>query len=211
VTSPYKEIDLSSWSSQSTFEFFEDFEDPYFNMTANVDVTELRRFVRERSLSYSLSALFFSQQAVNFVREFRLRFLENKIVEFDTVESTQTSINANEPCSCCYCESKPTVEEFVSSGRDAVAKYRELRTFDVETQRLDLIYHSVIPWISFTSFKHASRFNNRQSVPRIVFGKVFSAGDREMMPVSVEVHHALVDGVHVGKYFSKFQELLNSL
>jgi chloramphenicol O-acetyltransferase type A len=25
------------------------------------------------------------------------------------------------------------------------------------------------------------------------------------MPVSVEVHHALVDGLHVGQYFDKLQ------
>jgi chloramphenicol O-acetyltransferase type A len=45
----------------------------------------------------------------------------------------------------------------------------------------------------------------------MVFGKIFDDGPRRMMPFSVEVHHALVDGVHVGKFFNLFQEKLNSV
>ena len=30
------------------------------------------------------------------------------------------------------------------------------------------------------------------------------------MPVSIHVHHALVDGLHVGQYIDCFQELLNA-
>ena len=29
------------------------------------------------------------------------------------------------------------------------------------------------------------------------------------MPVSIEVHHALADGLHVGRYLERFQELLD--
>jgi chloramphenicol O-acetyltransferase type A len=29
------------------------------------------------------------------------------------------------------------------------------------------------------------------------------------MPVSVEVHHALVDGLHVGQYFEQLQQNFN--
>ena len=32
---------------------------------------------------------------------------------------------------------------------------------------------------------------------------------RTLMPISVEVHHALVDGVHVGKYLTRLQEALS--
>jgi len=51
------------------------------------------------------------------------------------------------------------VVEFDRAGREALEKYKRLKTFDVERDRLDLIYYSVIPWVSFTSFKHASRID----------------------------------------------------
>jgi chloramphenicol O-acetyltransferase len=31
------------------------------------------------------------------------------------------------------------------------------------------------------------------------------------MPVSIEVHHALVDGVHVGRFFERFQHHLDDV
>ncbi len=207
----HTEIDLTAWNRRSTFEFFKDFEDPFFNITADIDVTVLHGFCKEKSLTFSLAALFYSQQTVNSIREFRLRMTDERVIEFDIIHATQTILNDDETFSFCYFENQPTVFEYDLIGREAREKYKTLKTFDVETERIDLIYYSVIPWISFTSFKHASRFNNRQTVPRIVFGKVFDENDRKRMPVSVEVHHAMMDGIHVGRYFEKFQSVVSSL
>lgn len=207
----HKQIELAEWNRRSTFEFFKDFEDPFFNIAGNIDVTDLYRFCKENSLAFSLATLFYSQQTVNAIREFRLRMDEKRVIEIDVIHATQTILNDDETFSFCYFENKQTVFEYDAAGREAREKYKKLKTFDVETDRIDLIYYSVIPWISFTSFKHASRFNNRQTVPRIVFGKVFDEHGKKKMPVSVETHHAMMDGVHVGKYFEKFQNAVSSL
>ena len=152
-----------------------------------------------------------SLQSANAIREFRLRILnDGKVVEFDRVEATQTILNDDETFSFCYFESRDDIIEFDRAGKLARDKYKKLKTFDVETDRVDLIYYSSIPWISFTSFKHASRHNNRQTVPRMVFGKIFDDDGKKKMPFSVEVHHALVDGIHVGKLFELFQAKLDS-
>jgi chloramphenicol O-acetyltransferase type A len=67
----------------------------------------------------------------------------------------------------------------------------------------------VIPWVSFTSFKNAQRRDHTQTVPRIVFGRIFEASGKRLMPASVEVHHAVIDGIHVGTFFDTFQKLLD--
>lgn len=211
MSSAYTEVDIATWPRRATFDFFKDYKDPYFNFTANVDVTKLRRFCRENSLSFSIAALFYTQQAANSIREFRFRMIGKKVVEFQSVEATQTLLNEDETFSFCYFESRPNVFEYVAAGRVAREKYLKLKTFDVEADRIDLIYYSVIPWVSFTSFKHASSGDNRQTVPRIVFGKVFTAGDRELMPLSVEAHHAMMDGIHVGRFYERFQSAVDSL
>ena len=211
MTSPYTEVDISTWARRTTFEFFRDYKDPYFNIAANVDVTKLRQFCRENKISFSIAALFYTQQAANSIREFRLRMIDEKVVEFESVEATQTILNDDETFSFCYFEHCPNVFEYVEAGRAARNKYLKLKTFDVEAERIDLIYYSVIPWVSFTSFKHASPGDNRQTVPRIVFGKVFHDQDRELMPLSVEAHHAMMDGIHVGRFFERFQAALDSL
>jgi chloramphenicol O-acetyltransferase type A len=178
---------------------------------ANVDVTALYDFCKRNELSYALTVLFYSQLAANQIREFRIRLLDGRPVEFDSIEATQTILNDDETFSFSYFEAKPDVFEFNRAGREALEKYKRLKTFDVERGRLDLIYYSVIPWVSFTSFKHASRIDRTQTVPRIVFGKRFVDGDRQKMPVSVEANHTIMDGLHVGRYFILLQELIDAL
>jgi chloramphenicol O-acetyltransferase type A len=171
----------------------------------------LRELCRENNLAFSIAALFYSQLAANSIREFRLRWLGEKLVEFQSIEATQTILNDDETFSFCYFEAKPTVFEYVEAGLASREKYIKLKTFDVEADRIDLIYYSVIPWVSFTSFKHASSGDRLQTVPRIVFGKVFVSGDRELMPLSVEAHHAMMDGIHVGRFFERFQAAVDEL
>lgn len=207
----YKEIDIENWNRKATFEFFKDFEDPFFNMTANLDVTELYKFCKQKGLSYSLTSLFYSQKTVNEIREFKIRLVGRKLLEYEKIEATQTILQPDESFSFCYFPMTEDVFEFNEVGKMNVAKYKELNTFDVETERLDLIYYSVIPWISFTSFKHASRFDKTQTVPRIVFGKVFDDGEKKKMPVSVEANHAIMDGFHVGKYFNILQKKFENI
>ena len=206
----YREIDVDSWERKATFEFFRDYKDPFFNIAANVDVSRLYSFCKNRSLPFSIAALYCSIAAANEIREFRLRMIGEKVVEFDRIEATQTILNNDNTFSFCYFPWRDTIEEFVETGRAAREKYGAMRTFDVETGRLDLIYYSVIPWVSFTSFKHANSGDNRQSVPRMVFGKMFIQGDRRLMPFSVEAHHCLMDGFHIGRYFEFFQKKLDS-
>lgn len=204
-------IDIETWNRKSTFEYFKNFEDPFFNMTANVDVTALYQFCKIESISFSLAYVYYSQVALNNIREFRIRILDETVVEYDHVEATQTILNDDETFSFCYFQRQPDLKTFNTAGLAAREKYRKLHTFDVESDRIDLIYYSVIPWVSFTSFKHASRFDNRNTVPRIVFGKTFRDGEKLKMPISVEVHHAMMDGLHVGQYFQGLQHRLDAV
>ena len=74
----------------------------------------------------------------------------------------------------------------------------------------NVIHFSAIPWVDFTSLSHARSFSFRDSMPKISFGKVTEKEGVKSMPVSIHVHHGLMDGYHVGQFVDKFQELLNA-
>jgi len=76
------------------------------------------------------------------------------------------------------------------------------------TKRDDVIYHTTLPWITFTSFAHARTPGRGESIPRFVFGKYVEEQGRLLMPFSVEVHHALMDGIDVGRYLNNFEQAL---
>ncbi len=207
----FTELDLDSWPRKATYEFFREYDDPFFNFAANIDVTRLYDFAKRHNLSVSHALLFNVMTAANEIREFRIRLFNGRLIEFDRVHATQTILNDDETFSFAYFEMQPDVFEFDKAGRSAVEKYKQLKTFDVESDRVDLIYFSVIPWVSFTSFKHASRLDRKQTVPRIVLGRIFDEGQTKKIPLSVEANHTIMDGFHVGKLFNRFQELINDL
>ena len=205
-----KLVDVENWNRKTIYEYFKNFPDPFFNMTAQLDATALYRFCKDQKISFSLANLFYTLQTVNEIREFRIRIKDDRLVEFDRIEATMTIAHPDETFSFCYFEMQDNLRDFNEAGRAAVEKYTRLKTFDVERDRVDLIYCSVIPWVSFTSFKHAGRLDNKFSIPRIVWGKMFEDGGKKRLPHSCEVHHAIADGFHVGKYFMRLQEKLDN-
>ena len=205
----FTELDLDSWPRKSTYEFFKDFADPFFNFSANIDVTVFYNFCKQNNLSISLSILYYTLAAVNEIREFHIRLQNGRLVEFDTIHATQTILNVDETFSFAYFEMQPDVFAFDAAGKIALEKYKALKTYDVESTRVDLIYCSSIPWISFTGLKHPSRLDRTQTIPRVVFGKIFDDGPVKKMPFSVEANHMIMDGFHVCKLFNRLQEMID--
>src|SRR5688500_10450296 len=97
----FKEIDVENWNRKTTYEFFKNYEDPFFNITANLDVTVLYRFCKANNLSFSLANLFYSLQTANEIRELKIRLKGEKPVEFDTIHATQTILQPDETFSFC--------------------------------------------------------------------------------------------------------------
>jgi chloramphenicol O-acetyltransferase type A len=56
---------------------------------------------------------------------------------------------------------------------------------------------------------HPIHMNPVDSIPRITWGKYWEDHGRTLLPLSVQVNHTLMDGQHVGIYFSKIQEILD--
>jgi chloramphenicol O-acetyltransferase type A len=75
---------------------------------------------------------------------------------------------------------------------------------------VNLIRFSTLPWLDFSSVSHARDFSKDDSAPRITFGKITDANGRRTMPISIHVHHALTDGMHVAQFVDHLQGLLNT-
>ena len=202
-------IDLANWSRRELFEFFIDYTNPYFNICALVDVTELVSFVHGRpDLRISLALHYFALRVANEIEPFRYRLKDRKVIVYDVVNGGTTVLLPNESFAYAYYSYQRNFEQFVNEMGKAIDDVRTGTGALKPTQRDDVIYHTTLPWISFTSFAHARNKGRGDSVPRIVFGKFTKENDRVRLPISVEVHHALMDGLHVGRYLTALEEAL---
>ncbi len=206
-----RRLDLDTWSRRAHFEYYKHHEQPFFNICTEVDVTGLVEATTGGLHSFFLAALYLSLRAVNGVEELRLRIRGDEVVEHDEVHGGSTVLRPDRTFGFGYFAYESDYSSFEAAGREELERVRASRTLEDQGERDDLVYFSVLPWISFTSFAHARRCPATESNPRVVFGKRSSAlGGAWRMPLSIEVHHALVDGLHVSEFLDTFQTMLSA-
>lgn len=207
----YKVMNTTTWDRADTFQFFKDFDIPHYNVTVNVDVTKLKAYCKENDYSFFIASIFFSQQALAQVENFRYRLVDGEVRCYNTLKAGSTVLLKNNTFGFNYFEETNDFKQFHAKASASIEEIRNNPEFIPREGGSHMVYYSVTPWFTFTSFQHARRFDKYDAIPRIVFGKYFEQNGKLLMPVSVEAHHALVDGYHVGLYVAAFENLLNAL
>lgn len=204
-----KTIDMNTWPRRRHFDLFNGFDYPHINLCANVDVTAFYTNVNGKSISFTTAIVYMLSRAANEAAEFRLRIRGEKVVEHAIVHPSPTVMAADDLFSFCTIPYTPDFETFVEKAAERIGYYQKNPTLDDEDGQDDLLYMTGIPWVSFTGIMHPIHMHPVDSVPRIAWGKFIEEGGRKKMPLSVQVHHALMDGLHVGRYYQKVQEMLD--
>jgi chloramphenicol O-acetyltransferase type A len=108
-------------------------------------------------------------------------------------------------CTIDYVEDFP---EFAAIAAKGIEDVKDHLTLEDDPDRDDLLFMTSIPWVSFTSFRAPMPSHPGDSIPRYAWGKLIQDGETLKMPLCVEVHHALIDGAHVGKFYTQAQDFL---
>jgi chloramphenicol O-acetyltransferase type A len=199
-------LDIEKWHRRPIFNFFKDYDNPFFNVCAQVDVTALLELTREaQGLSFTLAYHFIILKVVNELESFRYRLRDGRVLVHERIHAGTTVLLDDGRFRFCYFDYDEDFGRFQESGSSAIEQARTApdSVGMGEDGRDDLIHCSVLPWVSFTSVTHARRWGTEDSIPKVSFGKHYEDGGRFKMPLSVEVHHALVDGLDVGHYFER--------
>lgn len=205
-------LDFETWSRRQHFYFFRPYDNPYFNLCAEVDITAVKgRASKDPQFSLTLAFFYASLKAANEVEPFRYRIRDQRVWVHDVIHGGSTVLRPDESFGFSYFPFNDDFQEFSRFGRAEIERVKGGTELEPRGDEDDLIHYSVIPWVSFTSFSHARRWNTDESIPKLVFGKYFERDGRRLLPVSVEVHHALMDGLHVGRFFEGFQSRLDEL
>lgn len=206
-----KIIDLTNHPRRSHFAYFGSLAYPYMGLTANVDVTNLLRFAREKGGSTFHAVLWAAAKAANAVPELRQRIVDGQIVEYDHCNVGYTVALEDRTFCNCYTETRMRLEEFFT---DAARRQEEAKQHpgfvNPDEDETGLIFTSCVPWVAFTQCIQPAPIP-ADSNPRIVFGKYIPEGARTLMPLHIQCNHALVDGWHIGEFFRIFQQINDTL
>lgn len=205
----FRKLDIENWKRKDIYHFFKTYDNPYYNICSKLEVENLYQFCKKENLSFNLALLHSTLLVINDLQEFKLRIEGDEVIEYATINCGSTVLSEDETFSFCYFNFCESMSEFIENSRKVIDLHLQKKQFDPRDNVQNLIYFSVLPWINFTSITHAKRFNSSESIPLITFGKLHQTDQVRQIPISVEVNHALVDGIHVGKFLNKLQSFIN--
>jgi chloramphenicol O-acetyltransferase type A len=205
-------LDLARWSRRAHFEYFKTYDQPFFSITSPVDVTRWYESSRRPdgpafSTLYHYAAL----RAVNEIECLRYRLDGDRVLVHDVVHGGTTVLLDGGSFTFCYFEFDEDLETFEEGMRASIDAARQGRSeLDPQDARTDLVHFTTLPWVHFTGIIHPRKPVEGDSIPKIAFGKGVADSGKIVMPVSIDAHHALVDGLHVGQFFDRIEQLASS-
>jgi chloramphenicol O-acetyltransferase type A len=204
-------LDIESWNRRDQFRFFSQFEEPFFGVTVQVDCTEAYAVAKANGHSFFLYYLYQSLKAANQIEPFKYRIAEDNVYLYDRVNASPTINRPDGTFGFSYMDYHADFETFAETAKITMEEVRNSKGLVPAVSGENVIHYSSIPWINFTSLSHARSFSFKDSCPKISFGKMIEVNGRKQMPVSIHVHHALMDGFHVGQYIDRYQQLLSEV
>jgi chloramphenicol O-acetyltransferase type A len=201
---------LDTWERKDQFDFFRRFEEPFFGVCVQIDYTKAYAVAKEQGSSFFLYYLHRSLVAINAITPFRYRISDEQVWVYDKVNASPTINRPDGTFGFAYMDFYEDFREFEAVAQKEIEKVQKSKGLIPAVSGENVIHYSSLPWISFTAISHARSFSFKDSCPKVSFGKMTTQNGQNIMPVSVHVHHALMDGYHVGQFLDYFQELMNS-
>lgn len=204
-----QELDLSTWNRKEHFEFFCKFEEPFFGTTIQLDCTKAYTKAKELGVSFFAYYLHKTLVAVNNTENFRYRIEDGKVFIYDKINVSSTILREDKTFGFSEVEYDENLAGFIENYNTEALRVQNTTGLFSREHGQNIIHFSAVPWINFTSISHSRSFTFPDSCPKFSFGKMTTENDKKFMPMSVHVHHGLVDGYHLGLFFEEFERLMN--
>ncbi len=201
-----KSIDMKNWPRASQFAFFRQYANPHYALTARIDVTRLMVEDRQAGISVFNGALYAIMAAANAVPELRTRFSGEEVHEHEMVHASVTVPIEGDRFAFCDIPFAPAWGQFDQNCRQVIdAARQQVELNNNVAGKQEWTYLTCLPWVHFTAMTHPVDGPD-DCIPRIAWGKIEPDAGRWFMPVAIQVHHALVDGRHVGQFFQALED-----
>ncbi len=156
--------------------------------------------------------LYACMKAINEVESFKYRIEGgDKVAIYNVINASATIARKDNTFGFSYIHYSEDFEVFYnnfSKEKERIVNSTELFP---PVYSPNCIHCSAIPWVSFSSHKEPFSGDKDASVPQLAFGKIKEENNKMLMPVAVNVNHALVDGYDVGQFFQIFQAQLDKI
>lgn len=206
-----RKIDLERFPRRAHFDYFRSLAYPYVGVTVDVDISCLMEARRESGAPFFLTLLYHVSRAANTIPELRQRIWGDDILEYAWCPTSHTVAKPDGTYAYCNLWANTSFDAFLT---DAIQRQEACkRNGSIEESAeasLSCLFVTSLPWLQYTALVQPAP-NPADSNPRISWGKRFARGKRTMIPMSLLCHHALVDGLHLSRFYDALQAEMESI
>lgn len=208
----YSIIDLNTWERGSLFKFYIDNMRIVMSLTADIDVAPLLAYARKNNLKFYSAMIWVVSRVINSHDEFKYGWSnEGDLIRWDYISPSYTVFNQEDE----------SFTKFVTEYTDNLLDFCK-RT--VDNQRKNKCEHAIIkdqpqnffdvsclPWIRYKHFDVHVFDDGKFLAPVVTWGKYEAENNKVLMPLTMNIHHAVADGFHLSRFFYEVQALIDSL
>ncbi len=208
----FNKIDIQTWNRKEAYDHYLKAVPCTYSMTINLDITELISTVKRRKLKFFPIMLYGMAHTVNHHAEFRMDLDEMKNLGYYSYSNP------------CYTVFHSETETFTNVWTEYDADFdvfmenysADMLTYQNDFERSkplvsnNLFHVSCIPWSSFTGFNLNLQQGYDYFPPIFTIGKYFFDGTKILLPLAIQVHHAVCDGFHLSRFINDLQKWIDA-
>ena len=117
-----KNLDIDNWKRRDIYNFFKNFDDPFFGITTNIDCTNALLVSKNENISIFLVYLYASLKSANQIENFRFRVVEDSVRVYDVVHASPTINRDNGAFGFGYINYDPEFNVFYKNARSEIER-----------------------------------------------------------------------------------------
>lgn len=203
----YTSVDLSQWKRKEHFQAFQSFAKSTFSQTVQLDITALLKTVKCNGYKFHPTFIHIITRLINAHTEFRMAMKDGELIIWDVIHPGYTLFHEEtETFSSLWSYYHEDLSQFLQTYSEDVAHYGDDLSYFPKGFIENMFFVSANPWVSFTSFDLNVANIDNFFAPVFTMGKYYTQGEKVLMPLAIQVHHAVCDGFHVGRLLNELQQ-----
>ncbi len=198
-------IDLETWGRREYYLHYLNEVRCNYSTTVNLDITSLKGFGLYPAMIWLLT------QTVNQIPEFRTALTDEGLGIYNQMHPAYTVFDQDSKTfSGIWTEFNTDYNKFLKAYKKDAATFSSSMKFAPKPNRPPNSFDiSMVPWFTFTAFDINVFGEGKHLLPIFTMGKFFDMSGKRMLPLAIQVHHAVCDGYHVGRFIEMLQEELS--
>lgn len=205
-----KIININQWERKEYYNHYL-FNTPCtYSITTKIDITNL---INNKLRLYP-ALIYCLVKTINKFDEFKTSYEdEEHVIIFDKILPSYTIFNKqSKTFSCIYSQYKDNLVDFLYEyEKDTTAFNESNKLFPQQNMPKNTISISMIPWIEIDGFNLNLKKDSKYLLPIFTLGKYFKKRDKYLISLSIQVHHAVCDGYHVGEFIKQLQNNIKNI